>query len=133
MAFNLNIWSYAVALWHVSKPLSVLKLDSWIFQYVFSEPFSIFLALLDCVSRAIDVARASVVRKMRFSETVKGINAKSHGKVAIHHISRWFFKNFGFFNFNDFFSFSLTWNPMGVKFKNATPPTVVILFQPNFF
>ncbi len=57
------------------------------------------LALLDCVSRANAVARASVVRpsvvrpsvKRVFSETVKQINAKICGKVAIHHISRPFF------------------------------------------
>ncbi len=55
-----------------------------------------FLALLDCVSRANAVARASVVHpsvrrpsvKRVFSETVKQINAKFCGKVAIHHISR---------------------------------------------
>ncbi len=58
-----------------------------------------FLALLDCVSRANAVARASIVRpsvrrpsvKPVFSETVKQINAKFCGKVAIHHISRPFF------------------------------------------
>ncbi len=30
-------------------------------------------------------------------------------------------------------SFSLTWDPMEVNFQNATPGTVMILFQPNFF
>ncbi len=49
-----------------------------------------FLALLDCVSRANAVARASVVKRV-FSETVKRINAKFCGKVAIRHISRTFF------------------------------------------
>ncbi len=78
-----------------------------------------FLALLDCVSRGIAMAQASVRPssvKCVFSETMEGINAKSCGKAAMHHISRPFvFKNFGFFNFNDFFSFSLTWDPMEVK------------------
>ncbi len=53
-----------------------------------------FLALLDCVSRANAVARASVrpssVKRV-FSETVKQINAKFCEKVAIRHISRPFF------------------------------------------
>ncbi len=49
-----------------------------------------FLALLDCVSRAIAVARASSVKRI-FSETVKQINAKFCGKVAVQHISRLFF------------------------------------------
>ncbi len=57
------------------------------------------LALLDSVSRANAVARASVrpssvVRpsvKRVVSETVKQINAKFCGKVSIHHISRPFF------------------------------------------
>ena len=48
-----------------------------------------FLALLDCVSRANAVARASVKRV--FSETVKQINVKFCGKVAIHRISRQLF------------------------------------------
>ena len=29
--------------------------------------------------------------------------------------------------------FLLKWDPMGMKFQNATLPTVIILFQPNFF
>ena len=57
--------------------------------------FLLFLALLDCVTRANAVAWASVVRpssvKRVFSETVKEINAKFCGKVIIHHISRPFF------------------------------------------
>ncbi len=56
-----------------------------------------FLALLDCVSRANAVARASIRRpsvKCVFSETVKQINTKFCGKVAIHHISRLFFPLF---------------------------------------
>ena len=83
--------------------------------------FLFFLALLDCVSRAIAVAPSSVRPssiKRVFSETVKGINAKSCGKVAIHHISRPFFpilKILDFLILTIFFLFSLTWNPMGVK------------------
>ena len=93
----------------------------------------LFLALLDCVSRANAVVQASVVVVIRpsikhvFSETVKQINAKFCGKVAIHHISRYLhissFQNFGFLNFSELFSFSLTWDP--------TPPTITILFQPD--
>ncbi len=62
----------------------------------------LFLALLDCVSRANAVARASVVRpsvKRVFSETVKQINAKLCGKVAIHYISRLFFPFFKILDF----------------------------------
>ncbi len=66
-----------------------------------------FLALLDCVSRAIAVAWASVVRRRRrpssvkrvFSETVKQINARFCGKVAIHHMSRPFFLFFKILDF----------------------------------
>ncbi len=61
-----------------------------------------FLALLDCVSRANAVARGAVVRpsvKRVFSETVKQIDAKFCGKVAIHHISRPFFPFFKILNF----------------------------------
>ncbi len=51
-----------------------------------------FLALLDCVSRAIAVARASVVRRRRPSSVRKTrFNANFCGKVALHHISRPFF------------------------------------------
>ncbi len=95
----------------------------------------VFLALLDCVSRANAVAQASVVRrssvKCVFSETVKQINAKFCGKVAIHHISRPFFsvfKNFEFLNFNELFFIFVNMAPYGSEnFKT------LLLLQLRFF
>ena len=71
-----------------------------------------------------------VVRKTHFlhQETIKGINAKFCGKVAIQHISKPYFSllKFKIFliltNFTNYFSFSLTWDHMGVKISKATPP-----------
>ena len=45
-----------------------------------------------------------------FSETAAWIQAKFYGKLPIHHISRQFF-----LFFQIFFSFLLTWDPMGAK------------------
>ena len=90
----------------------LLPLKHWVFS----------LALLDCVSRANAVAPASVVVVVvRKTETIKRINANFGGQVAVHHISR------------PLFSFSLTWDPMGVKISKRYSSTVTILFQPNFF
>ncbi len=81
-----------------------------------------FLALLDCVSRAIAVTQASFVVVHRpsikcfFSEPVKQINAKFCRKVAVHHISRpcfLLFKNFGFLDFNELFLIFYNMEPYG--------------------
>ena len=102
----------------------------------------IFLALLDRVSRANAVARASVVRRRRpsvkrvFSETIKRINANVCGKVAVHPISRPFFSVLKILNFlilTNFFHFRWHGTLWEWKCQNATPPTVTILSQPNFF
>ena len=42
-----------------------------------------------------------------------------------------FFQIFNFQIFYDFFSFSLTWDPMGAKISNASPP-VFIWSEPNY-
>ncbi len=97
------------------------------------------LALLDCVSIKLlswrrgpsSIRRTSV--KRIFSETIKGINAKCCGKLAIHHISRYFFPcliNWDFLILTKILEVHGTlWE---WKFQNATP-TVLIFFQPNFF
>ena len=58
------------------------------------------------------VARLFVERV--FSETMKQINFKACGKVAIHNISKPFlfvFQTFGFFNFNELFFIFINMEP----------------------
>ena len=58
---------------------------------------------------------SSSVRKTCF---LKRLNANFCGKVAVHHISRSFFSFFKILDLwilTNFFSFSLTWDPMAVK------------------
>ena len=68
---------------HFSFTFNILNPVSFHFSH---STLTSFLALLDCVSTANAVARASV--KRIYSATVKQINAKFCGKVAIRHISR---------------------------------------------
>ncbi len=82
-----------------------------------------FLALLvftqQSYCRSAGFRRPSVNKG--FSETATWIGTKFYGKLPIHNISRpffilFFFSNFSIFKFLPFFfSFSLTWDPMGAK------------------
>ena len=109
-----------------------------------------FLALLDCVSRANAMLRASIVRRSRpsacksiFSETIKWSNAKFCEKVTIitspNHFLL-FIKIFNdiplfFFFFFFFFSFSLTFDmtPYGSEnFKTLLLPQFGSFFSKLF-
>ena len=79
------------------------------------------LALLDFVSRAIVVAQASSVRSLT-QVSFSWIQAKIYRKLPIHHVSwHFFFLNIHFSHkFSRlFFSFSLTWHPMGAKISKC--------------
>ncbi len=104
-------------------------------SYLFASPF---LALLDFVSRATVMAQASVVRRpssvrpsvrpsVRRPSVRKlkflGNRCMDPGQILweatyppyLQTFFFVFFLNFQFSNFYDFFSFSLTWDPMGAK------------------
>ncbi len=65
-----------------------------VYMHIVGTGQQVLLALLDCVSRANAVARASVIVPPSitrvFSETIKRINTNFYGKVALRHISRLF-------------------------------------------
>ncbi len=113
--------------------------------------FIYFLALLDYVSRAheIEIRPSSVRLSVRRPSSICGINylwsycmdffqilvVASPGPYAQTFFSFWKKKNFWIFY--EYFSFSLTWDPMGVKISKCyssykLQPKVFKLFL-NFF
>ena len=100
-----GVWTEPSVKW------SLLRIVQW---SVFSSACVYTAELLSWRSCLSSVSPSSV--NLGFSETAAWIQAKFYGKLPMHHISRPFFLLSKFSsNFYDFFSFSLTWDPMGAK------------------